>query len=123
MSIYSKEHRHLPVRPDLGQLKRQAKELLKAVRSGDADALEEFRHFHPDPPVPAKAKLADAQRALARAYQAPSWMRLVQACDLIDAIWHNDVKAVEQSVSQNPQRIHEHATIRDSNWGPPLSYA
>lgn len=73
--------------------------------------------------MPAEAKLADAQLALARAYQARSWMRLVQACDLIDAIWHDDVKAVEQIVSQNPQLIHEHATIRDSNWGPPLSYA
>jgi ankyrin repeat protein len=123
MSIYSKEHRNLPVRPDLDQLKRQAKELLKAVRAGDVDALAEFRNFHPDPPDPYDAKLADAQLALARSYQSPSWMRLVQACNLIDAIWRDDVQKVEHIVSQNPQLIHEHATIRNSNWGPPLSYA
>ena len=123
MSIYSKEHRHLPVRPDLNQLKRQAKEMLKAVRAGEPEALIEFRHFHPDPPDPSAAKLADVQLALARAYHAPSWMRLVQACDLIDAIWRDDVKTVERIVSQNPQLIHEPARIRESNWGPPMSYA
>src|SRR6478672_778382 len=123
MSIYSREHRNLPVRPDLDQLKRQAKELLKAIRASDPDALVEFQHFHPDPPDPTEAKLADAQLALARAYQAPSWMRLVQACNLIDAIWRDDVEEVEQIVSQNPQLIYEPATIRNSNWGPPLSYA
>jgi len=123
MSIYSKEHRRLPVRPDLGQLKRQAKELLKAVRAGDADALAEFDHFHPDPPKHGEAKLSDAQLALARAYQAPSWMRLVQACNLIDAIWRDDVKEVSRIISKNPQLVHEPALVRESNWGPPLSYA
>src|SRR3954462_8080770 len=123
MSIYSKEHRHLPVRPDLDQLKRQAKELLKAVRAGDRDATTEFRHFHPDPPAPDKAKLSDAQLALAHAYQAPSWMRLVQACDLVDAIWRDDINKVEKIISQNPKLIHEPALVRESNWGQPLSYA
>ncbi|HEY2866353.1 MAG TPA: hypothetical protein VGJ02_04620, partial [Pyrinomonadaceae bacterium] len=123
MAIYSKEHRYLPVRPDLEQLKIQAKDLLKAVRSRDVSAIEAFRHFHPAPPLLENAKLADAQLALARSYQSPSWMRLVQACDLIDAIWRDDIKAVEKIVARNPQLIHEHATIRNSNWGPPLSYA
>jgi ankyrin repeat protein len=123
MSKYSKENRHLPVRPDLDQLKRQAKELLGSVRSGDPAAIEELNHFHPDPPSPNEAKLSDAQLALARSYQAPSWMRLVQACDLVEAIWRNDVKAVEKIVSQNPKLIHEPALVRESNWGMPLSYA
>jgi len=123
MSIYSKEHRCLPVRPDLKQLKNQAKDLLKAVRAGKAEALEEFRQFHPHPPEPLSAKLADAQLALARSYQSPSWMRLVQACDLIDAIWRDDIRAVEKIVSQNPKLIHESALITDRNWGPPMSYA
>src|SRR3954464_3908229 len=123
MSIYSKENRHLPFRPDLDQLKRQAKELLRSVRSGDSAAIKELNHFHPDPPSPNEAKLSDAQLALARSYQAPSWMRLVQACDLVEAIWCNDVKAGEKIVSQNPKLIHESALVRESNWGPPLSYA
>jgi len=35
--------RRLAARPDLDQLKRQAKELLAAFRSGDADAAAEVR--------------------------------------------------------------------------------
>jgi hypothetical protein len=123
MSIHSPRDRHLPVRPDLVQLKHQAKDLLRAIRRGDPDAIEEFNHFHPGSVAPQDAKLADTQLALARSYQAPSWPRLVQACKLIDAIWRDDVEAVRQIVSKNPNLLHEHATIRDSNWGPPLSYA
>ena len=41
--------RRLPVRPDLGQLKHQAKELLRALRRGDPEAIAEFDEFHPDP--------------------------------------------------------------------------
>src|SRR5262245_27279331 len=42
--------RHVPVRPDLSQLKRQAKELLRAIVRGDAKAVEEFVRNHPRPP-------------------------------------------------------------------------
>jgi len=116
--------RRLPVYPDLEQLKHQAKDLLRAFRDGDAAALAEFREFHPDPVTPASARLADAQLVLARSYQAPSWPRLVQAVELVDAIWRDDLEAVEALVTRNPHLIHEQALIRlDSNWGPPLTYA
>jgi hypothetical protein len=115
--------RHLPVRPDLAQLKHQAKDLLRAIRAGDPSALEELAQFHPKQPDPASVKLADAQLVLARAYEAPSWPRLVQACDLIDAIWRDDVAAVRAMIDRNPRLLHENATIRNSNWGPPMSYA
>ena len=39
MSIYSHGDRHLPVRPDLEQLKHQAKDLLRAIGRGDAGTL------------------------------------------------------------------------------------
>ena len=123
MSIYNRQDRHLPVRPDLGQLKIQAKELLKGLRAGEPVAIEEFNQFHPDPPKLTEAKLADAQLALARAYQAPSWTRLVQACNLIDAIWNDDIDTVRDLVVKNPKLIHEDSRIQKSNWGPPLSYA
>lgn len=115
--------RRLPVRPDLDQLKRQAKELLKAIRRGDSDALADLRTHHPEPPAPAATKLADAQLALARAYEAPSWMRLVQACELVDAIWRDDADAVLAMVRSNPKLLTENTLIRKSDWGPPLSYA
>ena len=115
--------RHLPVRPDLDQLKHQAKDLLRGIRRGDPPALEEFNRYHPKPVAPDSVRLADAQLALARSYEAPSWPRLVQACNLIDAIWRNDIDAVRQLVVKNPNLLHENAGIRNSNWGPPLSYA
>lgn len=118
--------RRLPVRPDLTQLRHQAKDLLRALRRGDPAALAEWRAHHPDGagvPGPAQAKLADAQLVLARAYEAPSWPRLVQACELIDAIWRDDRDAVRTLIGRNPHLLHEHATIRDSDWGPPMTYA
>src|SRR5262249_41986547 len=115
--------RHLPVRPNLDQLKRQAKDLLKQIRSGDPAGLEDLKQHHPEQIEPAGAKLADAQLVLARSYQAPSWPRLVLACKLIDAIWRDDLEAVRALVLKHPRLLHEHATIRDSNWGPPMSYA
>jgi hypothetical protein len=77
-------NRHRPVRPNLEQLKRQAQELLRKMRRGDADAISEFKQYHPDEIAVEDAKLADAQRGLARSYSAPSWPRLVQACQLIE---------------------------------------
>ena len=115
--------RKLPVRPNLEQLKHQAKDLLSAIRSGEAEAVEELRTHHPRQPAPSEAKLADAQHALARSYGASSWTRLALACRLIDAIWQDDVDAVLQLVTKHPHLLDEHATIRDSNWGPPLAYA
>jgi hypothetical protein len=39
--------RHFPVRPNLDQLKHQAKDLLRAIRQGDAAAIAELRKHHP----------------------------------------------------------------------------
>ncbi|HSE26926.1 MAG TPA: ankyrin repeat domain-containing protein [Gemmatimonadales bacterium] len=115
--------RRLPVRPDLHQLRHQTKDLLRAFRAGDPDAAAEFARHHPNRVAPAEARLADAQLVLARSYEAPSWPRLVQACELIDAIWRDDPDRVRELIAKHPHLLHEHATIRDSNWGPPLSYA
>src|SRR6185503_9994592 len=74
--------RRLPVRPDLEQLQRQAKELLRAIHAGDPSAVAELRERHPEPMDPAAAKLADAQLTLARSYEVSSWTRLVHAVRL-----------------------------------------
>ncbi|MBI4471447.1 MAG: ankyrin repeat domain-containing protein [Acidobacteria bacterium] len=116
--------RRLPVRPDLEQLHRQAKELLRAIHGGDAEAIAEFREHHPESIDPSSAKLADAQLALARSYRASSWTRLVHAVQLADAIWRDDADSVRALISRNSSLIHEHVLIRtDSNWGPPMTYA
>lgn len=116
--------RRLPVCPDLDQLKQQAQDLLRAILAGDDGAIAELREFHPDPMDPSATRLADAQLVLARSYEASSWTRLVQAVQLVDAIWADDLDAVRDLVTNNSKLIHEHALVRkDSNWGPPMSYA
>ena len=113
----------LPVSYDLGQLKHQAKDLLRAMHRAEPRALAELREHHPKPPAPEQAKLADAQLVLARHYGAPSWPRLVQSCRLLDAIWSDDVDAIRELVRKHPNLLHENAGIGNVNWGPPLSYA
>jgi len=114
----------LPVRPDLKQLQRQAKELLRAIHAGDPSAIAKFREHHPESIDPSTAKLADAQRALARVYHASSWTRLVHAVRLAEAIWRDDPDAVRELITHNPALIQEHVLIRtDSGWGPPMTYA
>jgi ankyrin repeat protein len=67
--------RKWPYRPDFNQFKRQAKELLKSYRAGDASAAAEVRR-HEQAPDPATFALHDAQRVLARSYGFPSWQKL-----------------------------------------------
>jgi hypothetical protein len=98
---------YLPVRPNLIQLKHQAKDLLR-----------EMKRARPD------AKLAEAQFELARSYGVASWPRLVLACRMVDAIWRDDVKSVRALVTKHPRLLHEMARGQtECNWGPPMSYA
>ena len=115
--------RHFPVRPNLDQLKHQAKDLLRAVRAHDPTATSAFQRNHPEALVPDAVRLADAQLALARAYGIASWPRLVAACRLIDAIWRDDVDAIRSMVRNDPRLLHEDARGVKGNWGPPMSYA
>jgi ankyrin repeat protein len=116
--------RHFPVRPNLEQLKHQAKDLLRAIRQGDAAAVSELWKHSPGTMGPTAAKLADAQFVLARSYGLPNWPRLVIACRMTDAIWRGDVEAVRNLILKNPKLLHGAARgIADSNWGPPMSYA
>ena len=71
----------LPPRPSLSQLKRQAKDLHKAVARGDDKALGLVRQHHPEfgEEDLAAFSLQDAQLVLARKYEYPSWPRLVAA--------------------------------------------
>lgn len=115
--------RHFPVRPDLEQLRQQARDLLQALRRDDAEALAEFQRHHPQPPPVAAAQLADAELALARAYGIASWPRLVLACRMTDAIGRDDADAVRDLVQAHPALLHEDARGVPGNWGPPLSYA
>ena len=67
--------RQWPYRPDFDQFKRQAKELLKSYRAGDAKAVAEVQR-HEQAPDPSAFALHDAQRVLARSYGFTSWQKL-----------------------------------------------
>ena len=60
----------LPGRPDLDQLRRHARELLRAAAANDEQAL---RRIHV---VSQKHTLSAAQLAIAREYGFPSWPKL-----------------------------------------------
>jgi len=74
----------LPARPDLDQLRRQAKELLRAATGGDADALRRVQAVSGGDAdalrrvqaVSDRLVLASAQLAVAREYGFESWPRL-----------------------------------------------
>jgi Ankyrin repeats (many copies) len=116
--------RHFPVRPNLKQLRNQAKDLLQDLRLEESQALELWRkHSAGSTPV-SSAKLADAQFVLARMYGLANWPRLVIACRMTDGIWRGDVDAIRKLVVKDPKLLQESATgIPDSNWGPPMTYA
>ncbi|HQW67973.1 MAG TPA: ankyrin repeat domain-containing protein [Gemmatimonadales bacterium] len=117
-------HRRLPVRPDLAAITGEVDALVHGMLAGDAGALLEWREHHPAPTAPPIPTLEDARLVIARAYQAPDWPRLVHACTLADAIWHDDVAQVQQLIVERPAALHEPTLLRtDSNWGPPMTYA
>lgn len=74
--------RQLPPRPDLDQLRRQAKELLQLARSGDRDAVARFRALPSPSSLDASTRadapiaLHDAQSLIAREYGFASWNAL-----------------------------------------------
>lgn len=77
--------RALPPNPHPDHLRRQARDLLRAWRAGDAEALTRARPWQLEPPW----QLAAAQFVLAREHGQPSWPRLMaevetQRADALD---------------------------------------
>jgi hypothetical protein len=72
--------RALPRHPDLEYERKQAKQLLRAARRGDADALTRLRahNLSLSSYRPVDLKLADAQLAIARDYGFKSWPLLAR---------------------------------------------
>src|SRR5690348_3807351 len=77
-------HPRLPERPNLDQLKRQAKDLLRAAKAKQGDALARFRalpaftHERDDGKLAGAVALHDAQSVVAREHGFPSWNALVE---------------------------------------------
>jgi hypothetical protein len=90
---------------DLGQLRKQAKDWVRRGRSGDPETLGLLRQLHPRGEElaadPSRLRLADAQLALARAYDFPSWPKL-----------RDHLRAVEPW-RRNPHRLGERTDPAD----------
>ena len=93
--------KRIPDRPDLGHLKKQAKQLLALYRAGDSGAAQRFREALPvaagktDAGIASLAlRLHDAQSCIAREYGFASWSDLngfvlarnAHACDPARAV-------------------------------------
>jgi ankyrin repeat protein len=82
--------KQLPARPNLDHYKKQAKDLLKAWKAGDIEALGRVRQFHPrlnrrshETLRSADFALADAQLVLAREYGFESWPRFASHIEAV----------------------------------------
>src|SRR5690348_7022890 len=95
--------RHFPVRPNLEQLRIQAKDLLQDLHQEEPRAVELWQKHRSEKGLPTAAKLADAQLLLAKMYGLASWSRMVTACRLIEAIWRGDVEGVRKLVVKDPK--------------------
>src|SRR4249919_3507895 len=79
----------LPNEPSLQQLRHQARDLQRAVRRGDQDALAEVARRHPSGPPDgprdgAAFPLSAAQLVVARRYDFPSWVRLRRYVEVVE---------------------------------------
>ncbi len=112
----------LPARPNLEQLKIQAKDLLKSLKSGDVTAYRRFQENHPQPTklgtVESRAgamTLSDAQLVIAREYGFTSWPKLKahveslrgetgEPLDLLKQAFHeDDAPRLRQLLDRFPQ--------------------
>ena len=103
--------RTLRDKPDLIQLKRQAKELLQAFAAGDAGAVAEV-NAHYKGANPADFALHEAQLVLARSYGFDSWPKLKAFVDgvtvrgLCDAVRAGDIDRVKAMLVVRPELAH-----------------
>lgn len=110
MSSHSAPTRTLPSQPSLLQLRKQAKDLLKAYRAGQTAAVAEVEHFERQPD-PAEFALTDAQRVLARAYGFASWTNLkrhvegANAAAFCAAVDAGDVSTVRWLAKSRPELV------------------
>ncbi|HEX5000087.1 MAG TPA: ankyrin repeat domain-containing protein [Terriglobia bacterium] len=102
--------RRMRENPDLDQLKRQARELLKAYRKQTPEAVAEVNAYH-RAASPDTFALHDAQFVLARSYGFESWPRLKAAVDgitaakLHEAVEKGDVAAARALLERRPEIV------------------
>ena len=96
----------LPARPDLGQLRHQARELLSAAQRGDPEATARMGA------VAGKIILSSAQLALAREYGFASWAKLKLEVERRDVLNNRDLSRLTSLLTEHP----ELATTKMEHW-------
>lgn len=96
----------LPVRTNLEQLRHQAKDLLRAAKAGDADALRRMRAASD------RVELASAQLALAREYGFASWARLKSEVERREILTSRDLSRLRALLAAQP----ELARLKMEHW-------
>jgi hypothetical protein len=102
--------RQLPSRPNLDQLKHQARELLNAQKTGDDDAIRRIRENHPRLSQAsgaavrsARFTLSGAQLVIAREYGFASWPKLKE---FVENTWTSDpVEELKQALRSDNASI------------------
>jgi uncharacterized protein len=97
---------HLPARPNLTQLRHQAKDLLHAAQRGEPGPLARIRA------VSDRVILASAQLAIAREYGFSSWAELKLEVDRRDILNQRDLTRLTALLAEHP----ELATTRMEHW-------
>src|ERR1051326_6678265 len=131
-----------PVRPNLQQYRKQAKDLLKSFKAGDPETLRLVKRYHPrlrgrpdtndrnalseNEVREAKMTLSDAQFIIARRHQFESWPKFVKQIEALnhdgstesqfeqaaDAIVAGDLAKLKRLLAQNPELIRMRSTRR-----------
>jgi hypothetical protein len=97
--------RQLPARPNLDQLKRQARDLLNAHRVGDEEAVRRIRESHPRLSQASEADvrsarftLSGAQLVIAREYGFASWPKLKEYVENVGPQSSDAVEELKQAL-------------------------
>jgi len=105
----------LPARPSLEQLRKQAKDLLKAFDARDAAATTRIRAIVLHAEKPDAITLADAQFVLAREYGFESWAKLAHHVDTVNPPGLRKMEALAEEVAAAYVSGDYHA-LREINW-------
>ena len=88
---------YLPARPDLDQLRHQAKDLLHAAQHGQSGAIARISA------VSDRVTLSSAQLALAREYGFPSWAKLKLEVERRDILNSRDLSRLARLLAGHPE--------------------
>jgi len=91
----------LPARPDLDQLRHQAKDLLRAAKRGETDAVDRL-HAVSDHLI-----LDSAQLAVAREYGFATWAKLKTEVDRREILDSRDVTRLNALLTEHPELAFE----------------